>query len=128
MTLKPGDLVAAVRKDIRQARGAIRARRSELDEMIAHAEAAVEQGRRDVAATSGPETAAAVGGWRELAGEAALGAASAAWSDWPAEPEPAEAGPCLYRVGTVAGDVPALIPLLDTGHLKITGGQTPLAD
>ncbi|GAA4621805.1 FtsK/SpoIIIE domain-containing protein [Actinoallomurus vinaceus] len=128
MTLKPGDLVAAVRKDIRQARRAIRARRSELDEMIARAEAAVEQGRHDVAATSGPETAAAVDGWRELAGEAAPGAASAAWSDWPAEPEPADAGPCLYRVGTAAGDVPALIPLLDTGHLKISGGQTPLAD
>ncbi|MEV5746768.1 FtsK/SpoIIIE domain-containing protein [Actinoallomurus sp. NPDC052308] len=128
MTLKPGDLVAAVRKDIRQARGAIRARRSRLDEEIAEAEAAVEQSRRDVAATSGPETAAAVAGWRELAAEAAPGAASAPWTDWPAEPEPADSGPCLYRVGTAAGEVPALVPLLDSGHLRITGGQTPVAD
>jgi S-DNA-T family DNA segregation ATPase FtsK/SpoIIIE len=128
MTLKPGDLLTAVRQDIQQARAVIRARRSELDETIAGSEAAVERSRGEVAATTGPETAATLERWRLLAGEAAPGAASAPWTHWPAEPEPSDDGPCLYRVGSVAGDIPALVPLLDAGHLRISGADTPVAD
>jgi S-DNA-T family DNA segregation ATPase FtsK/SpoIIIE len=128
MTLKPGDLVAAVRHDIRQARAVIIARRSGLDERIARAEAAVERSRQELAATTGPETALTLERWRTQAAEAAPGAASAPWTQWPAELEPSNAGPSLYRIGSVSGDIPALVPLLDAGHLRITDQHAPVTD
>jgi DNA segregation ATPase FtsK/SpoIIIE, S-DNA-T family len=126
MTLKPGDLLAAVRKDVRQARATIRARRGDLDETIADAEAAVERARQEAAATSGPE--AALDAWRRLAAEAAAGVASVPWAQWAIEPEPSDDGPSLYRIGSVRGDIPALVPLLDAGHLRITGADLATAD
>jgi S-DNA-T family DNA segregation ATPase FtsK/SpoIIIE len=143
MTIKPGDLVAAVRKDIQQARATIRARRSALDETIADAEAALERAREAAAATEGPETGAAFEEWRECAREAAPGLASAPWAWWPSEAEPGEDGPSLYRIGSVTGEipdgpsaeapvreieVPALVPLLDAGHLRIDGADMATAD
>lgn len=126
MTPRPGDLLAAVRQDVGHARGIIRARRGELDAAIAAAEAAVDSARDDVAATDTAGTSAAIERWRELALAAAPGAASASWADWPADVEPS--GPCLYRIGTVAGNVPALVPLLDAGHLRITGPADAVVD
>ncbi|MCW2864133.1 MAG: cell division FtsK/SpoIIIE [Actinoallomurus sp.] len=149
MTIKPGDLVAAVRKDIQQARATIRARRSDLDETIADAEAALERAREAAAATDGPETDAKLEEWRECAHEAAPGLASAPWKRWPAQPGPSEDGPSLYRIGSVVGDIPsqagevpepaqeaavraveipALVPLLDAGHLRINGADMATAD
>ncbi|MGH3380168.1 MAG: FtsK/SpoIIIE domain-containing protein, partial [Actinoallomurus sp.] len=128
MTLKPGDLLAAVRQDVRQARATIRARRGALDEKIADAEAALHQARDEAAETSGHETEAILANWRDLAVHTAPGAASAPWDHWPAEPEPSEDGPCLYRVGTLPGEIPALVPLLDAGHLLITGTDMATAD
>src|SRR3569833_461711 len=126
MTLKPGDLLAAVQKDVRQARTVIRARRRDLDQTIADAEAALVRAREEAAATSGPQRA--LEDWRRLAADAAPGLASAPWGHWVVEPEPSEAGPCLYRVGSVAGEIPALVPLLDAGHLRITGKDMAAAD
>lgn len=183
MTLKPADLLAAVRQDIRQARGIIRARKADVDELVARAEEEIELARRDVAATSGPETAAAIDAWRVLAEHVAPGAAAAPWDRWdgaqwpPADARPVGASPDdpsagdpaagvpgsgpaggdrpvppfaedavgedaageqddrtgkrtppLYRIGTVADGVPALVPLLDTGHLAITGARSAAAD
>ncbi len=128
MTLNPGDLVAAVRHDIRQARAAIIARRSGVDEAIARSEAAVERRRAELAATAGPETDTALERWRALTAEAAPAEASTPWAEWPAELEPGEARPSLYRIGSVARDVPALVPLLDAGHLGITDRNTAVAD
>jgi hypothetical protein len=96
--------------------------------MIARSETVVERSREEAAATTGPETAVTLERWRWLAAGAAPGAASAPWTHWRAEPEPSDDGPCLYRIGSVAGDVPALVPLLDTGHLRIAGDHTPAAD
>jgi hypothetical protein len=126
MTMKPGDLVAAVRKDVRQARATIRARRSDLDETIAEAEAAVERAREEAAVTSGPERV--LEDWRHHAGEAAPGVASAPWERWVVDPEPSEDGPSLYRVGSVPGGIPALVPLLDAGHLRVIGKDMATAD
>jgi DNA segregation ATPase FtsK/SpoIIIE, S-DNA-T family len=107
MTIKPGDLVAAVRKDVEQARATIRTRRSALDETVADAEAALGRAREEAAATGGPETDVALEQWRAYAYEAAPGLASAPWERWPDETEPGEAGPSLYRIGSVAGALPA---------------------
>src|SRR3569833_2953997 len=119
MSAQPGDLLAAVQKDVRQARTVIRARRSDLDQTIADAEAALVRAREEAAATSGPERA--LEDWRRLAADAAPGLASAPWGHWVVEPEPSEAGPCLYRVGSVAGEIPALVPQLDVGFLWFSG-------
>ncbi len=128
MTLKPDDLVANVREGIQQARALIRARRGGSDEPIAQAEAAVERARAELAATAGPETDASLDRWRRIADEAAPGAASVPWTHWPAELEPSDAGSSLYRIGSVTSEVPALVPLLDAGHLRITDEQTDVTD
>src|SRR5690349_3445988 len=128
MTLKPGELLAAVRQDVRQARATIRARRSHLDETVAVAEAAMERARAEADATSGPETEEALEAWRVLAGDAAPGTASKAWEDWPAELEQSDGEPSLYRIGSMPGGIPALVPLLDAGHLRILGGDLATAD
>jgi S-DNA-T family DNA segregation ATPase FtsK/SpoIIIE len=119
MTLKPGDLVAAVRHDVRQARASIRVRKSALDEKVADAEAALERARREADAASGHDTDEVLSRWRHLAAGLAPGEASVSWEHWVTEPEPAEAGPSLYRIGRLPGDVPALVPLLDAGHLSV---------
>ena len=126
MTLKPGDLLAAVRKDVRQARALISARRSDLDETIAEAETAVERAREEAATTSGPERV--LEEWRRHAAEAAPGVASAPWEHWVVEPEPSDDEPSLYRVGSVPGDIAALVPLLDAGHLRVDGKDMATAD
>ncbi|HZE33026.1 MAG TPA: FtsK/SpoIIIE domain-containing protein [Actinoallomurus sp.] len=128
MTVKPGELLAAVRQDVRQARATIRARRSDLDETVAVAEAAMERARKEAAATSGPETAAALEAWRALAADAAPGTASTPWEDWPAELEQSDGEPSLYRIGSMTGGIPALVPLLDAGHLRILGEDLATAD
>src|SRR3569833_4005337 len=126
MSAKPGVPLAAVLTVGRQARSVFRARRSDLDQTIADAEAALVRAREEAAATSGPERA--LEDWRRLAADAAPGLASAPWGHWVVEPEPSEAGPCLYRVGSVAGEIPALVHLLDAGHLRITGKDMAAAD
>lgn len=128
MTLKPGDLVAAVRQDIRQARASIRVRKSALDQNVADAEAALERARHEAEAADGQDTAAILEHWRHFAAEAAPSEASAPWDSWLTEPEPDEARASLYRVGRLPGDVPALVPLLDAGHLSIAGGDLATAD
>src|SRR5690349_18314821 len=128
MTLKPDDLVANVREAIQQARADIRVRRGGFDETIARAEAEVVRCRDELAATAGPETDAALDRWRHLAADVAPGAASVPWAGWPAELEPSEAGSSLYRIGSLTGQVPALVPLLDAGHLRIIDECTDTTD
>src|SRR3569833_3180220 len=126
MTLKPGDLLAAVQKDVRQARTVIRARRRDLDQTIADAEAALVRAREEAAATSGPQRA--LEDWRGRAAGAAPGLASATWGHWVVAPDLCVVCLCLYRVGLLAGEIPALVPLLDAGHLRITGKDMAAAD
>jgi DNA segregation ATPase FtsK/SpoIIIE, S-DNA-T family len=151
MTSTPDEITDAVRRDIRQARGITLARRRGLDRDLAHAEMTLahepallaEPARRSLPGAAPAEPTEAepehlsadpVVHWAEVAAEAAPGVAGADWSQWPAEPETFDTqsydtGPCLYRVGTVTGlEVPALVPLLDAGHLSITGGPSVQAD
>src|SRR5262245_27637077 len=138
MTIKPSDLVATVEKDVRQVRASINARRSSLDETIASAERAVEQAQVAAGTTDDRATVEVLARWWKLATDAAPGAASAPWKEWPeTESEPAEGDPSLYRIGSMSGQVPgrdtpvriaALLPLLDAAHLRITGSDLATAD
>jgi hypothetical protein len=61
-----------------------------------------------------------------LAGPAAM-----PWAQW--QPSPPDRGslPGLYRIGTLTGagpDLPALVPLLDLGHVTVAGGSASAAD
>ncbi len=65
----------------------------------------------------------------ELAAQYAPGAAGDEWADW----QPASPGrgwqPGLLRIGRLAGHpLPALVPLLDSAHVAVTGGDAGQAD
>ncbi|QGN48932.1 FtsK/SpoIIIE domain-containing protein [Micromonospora sp. WMMD558] len=61
----------------------------------------------------------------EAAGRESPGAASAEWARWRPTPAGRAEPPGALRVGTLAGPgadpVPALVPLLDAGHVELTG-------
>ncbi|MEV0325773.1 FtsK/SpoIIIE domain-containing protein [Micromonospora echinospora] len=62
----------------------------------------------------------------------APGAASADWARWTPTPAGRAEPPGAVRIGTVriagAEPVPALVPLLDAGHVHLTGGHHPGGD
>jgi S-DNA-T family DNA segregation ATPase FtsK/SpoIIIE len=136
-------LVNAVRRELAEARAAARAG---LQGALAHRQAALAQlesvrgtepGRR--AALTGTreeacqaaqarwerETAALNTRLRELARAAAPGYAGSLFPAWrSAEQPPGDTGAELLRVGTVLADLPALVPLLDAAHLRLSGPES----
>jgi DNA segregation ATPase FtsK/SpoIIIE, S-DNA-T family len=123
MTLKPGDIVATVRDDIRRALAVIDARRRGRDDTIERLQAAVTRREEEAAVAAGPQTVVALRRWRRLAFDAAPGLASAPWDAWPAEPEPSSAGPSLYRAGSIAAGAPTRV----SGELSPSvAGEAPV--
>jgi S-DNA-T family DNA segregation ATPase FtsK/SpoIIIE len=136
-------LVAAVRRELAEARGAARA-------VLAAAESARDESGqrrrriRDAYATcvhqlaTGRDTARLdierryryesvrlAGSVRHVAAQSAAGAAGLPWRMWtPTEPADGR-GPGLLRIGTLALDdttaLPGLVPLLDAAHLQLDG-------
>jgi S-DNA-T family DNA segregation ATPase FtsK/SpoIIIE len=142
-------LVAAVRQELADARGAARAVLAAAESARGEAQTrrqlvrdayatcltqlaeAREAARRDVQRRFEYESAKLAGNVRRLAALSATGAAGAPWRMWaPSEPE-AGGRPGLLRIGTFTLDdtamLPALIPLLDAAHLNLTG-PAPAAD
>ncbi|GAA2612474.1 cell division protein FtsK [Paractinoplanes durhamensis] len=136
-------LVAVVRQELAEARGAARAvlaaaesaRGEALDRrrLVRDAYAtclhqlaeARDTSRRDIQRRYQYETAKLTGNVRRLAALSATGASGAPWRLWaPSEPERGSS-PGLLRVGTLTLDesapLLALIPLLDAAHLDLTG-------
>ncbi|WP_127497569.1 FtsK/SpoIIIE domain-containing protein [Actinoplanes solisilvae] len=136
-------LVAAVRQELAEARGAARAvlaeaetARGEAQErrrlvrdaysMCLHQLAeARDAARRDVERRFQFESSRLAGNVRHLAALNATGAAGLPWRMWaPSEPEPGTR-PGLLRIGTLTLDdtaaVPALVPFLDAAHLVFSG-------
>ncbi len=74
--------------------------------------------------TASPRLTAAARGAAALA---APGAAGAGWDDWAPAPLPRGQDPDAVRVGKAripgAEPVPALVPLLDTGHVQLGGAD-----
>ncbi|MFI9528379.1 FtsK/SpoIIIE domain-containing protein [Micromonospora rosaria] len=143
MADRRAQLVTRVRGMLADALGATRARMAVADAELAAGRERLARIRRAAAAV--PER---VGGERdrrlaeidahhrarigELARRAAAaaqreapGAASAEWSDWRPTPPAGAAPPGAVRVGTLripgAEPVPALLPLLDAGHVHLSG-------
>ena len=104
------EAVATVRRALGRVEGILAHRRAAAEASVAEAAAEVDERRRELAAGHAEITAALSGAggdtaplpdrWREIAGRAAPGVASAAWDAWPEGPGPAAARPWLYRVGT----------------------------
>jgi hypothetical protein len=136
-------LVAAVRQELAEARGAARAvlaaaetARGEAQtrrQLVRDAYAtclnqlaeARDSNRRDIQRRYQYETTKLSGNVRRLAALSATGAAGAPWRLWaPSEPERGSP-PGLLRIGTLGLDevtpLPALIPLLDAAHLDLDG-------
>ncbi|GIF18752.1 hypothetical protein BJ973_008288 [Actinoplanes tereljensis] len=142
-------LVAVVRQELADARGAARAVLAAAETARGEAQdrrrlvrdaystclhqlaEARDTSRRDIQRRYQFETAKLVGNVRRLAALTAVGAAGAPWRLWaPSEPERGSP-PGLVRVGTLALDdsppLPALIPLLDAAHLELIG-PAPIVD
>jgi S-DNA-T family DNA segregation ATPase FtsK/SpoIIIE len=136
-------LVAAVRQELAEARGAARAvlaaaesARGEAQDrrrLVRDAYAtclnqlaeARDSARRDIQRRFQYESARLAGNVRRLAAISATGAAGTPWRMWaPTEPEPG-ARPALLRIGTLTLDdtavLPALVPFLDAAHLDLSG-------
>jgi hypothetical protein len=136
-------LVAAVRQELAEARGAARAvlaaaesARGEAQDrrrLVRDAYAtclhqlaeARDSSRRDIQRRYQHETARLGTNVRRLAALSATGAAGTPWRLWqPTEPERG-ARPALLRIGSLALEdavaVPALVPLLDVAHLDLAG-------
>jgi S-DNA-T family DNA segregation ATPase FtsK/SpoIIIE len=136
-------LVAAVRQELAEARGAARAVLAAAETARGEAQQrrqlvrdaystclnqlaeARDTARREIQRRYQYETAKLAGNVRRLAAVSATGAAAAPWRLWaPSEPERG-ARPGLLRIGTLALDdsapVPALVPLLDAAHLDLAG-------
>lgn len=136
-------LVAAVRQELAEARGAARTvlaaaqtARGEAQtrrRLIRDAYAtclnrlaeARDATRRDIQSRYRHETAKLAGDVRVLAARSATGAAGLPWRMWsPTEPDRGTR-PGLLRIGTLKVDdtttLPGLVPLLDAAHLAFTG-------
>nr|WP_296063932.1 FtsK/SpoIIIE domain-containing protein [uncultured Actinoplanes sp.] len=138
-------VVAAVRQELAEARGAARAvlaaaetARGEAQQRrqlvrdayatcLSQLAEARDTARQSIERRFEYESAKLAGNVRRLAALSATGAAGTPWRMWtPTEPEPG-ARPGLLRIGTVTLDdtamLPALIPLLDAAHLNLSGDQ-----
>jgi hypothetical protein len=138
-------LVAVVRQELAEARGAARAvlaaaesargeaqnRRRLVREAYAtclnQLAEARDTARRDVQRRYQHEASRLSGNVRHLAALSASGAAGLPWRMWsPTEPEPGTR-PGLLRIGTLDLDeavaLPGLVPMLDAAHLELTGPQ-----
>ena len=136
-------LVAAVRRELAEARGAARAVLAEAESargetlnrrrLVRDAYAtclnqlaeARDSARRTVLRRFEFESSRLAGDVRQLAAESATGAAGLPWRMWaPSEPRPGDR-PGLLRIGTLtfedAASVPALVPFLDAAHLTLSG-------
>ncbi len=133
-------LVNAVRRELAEARAAARTR---LTAALAARQAAVAQlesvrktaparrnaltAVRDESCQAAQarwerETSALTAALREHADAAAPGFAGIPFSGWRScEKSTSDAGNTLLRIGTVLTDLPALVPLLDASHLRLTG-------
>ncbi|HEX8928380.1 MAG TPA: cell division protein FtsK, partial [Actinomycetota bacterium] len=138
-------VVAAVRQELAEARGAARAvlaaaetARGEAQQRrqlvrdayatcLSQLAEARDTARQSIERRFEYESAKLAGNVRRLAALSATGAAGTPWRMWtPTAPEPG-ARPGLLRIGTVTVDdtamIPALIPLLDAAHLNLSGDQ-----
>ncbi len=136
-------LVAAVRQELAEARGAARAVLAAAESARGEAQTrrrlvrdayatclnqlaeAREAARRDIERRFQYESARLAGNVRRLAAVSATGAAGTPWRMWsPTEPDTASR-PGLLRIGTLTlGDtasLPGLVPLLDAAHLQLSG-------
>nr|WP_221375865.1 FtsK/SpoIIIE domain-containing protein [Actinoplanes polyasparticus] len=137
------ELVAAVRQELAEARGAARAVLAEAESARGEAlnrrrlvrdaystclnqlAEARDAARRDIQRRFQFESSRLAGNVRHLAALSASGAAGLPWRMWsPTEPEPGTR-PGLLRIGTLTLDdtaaLPALIPFLDAAHLNFSG-------
>ena len=136
-------LVAAVRQELAEARGAARAVLAAAESARGEAQLrrrlvrdayatclnqlaeARDTARRDIEHRYQAEAARLAGNVRHVAALSAAGAAGLPWRMWsPTEPEPGTR-PGLLRIGTLGVEdavaLPGLIPLLDAAHLALTG-------
>jgi hypothetical protein len=136
-------LVAAVRQELAEARGAARAVLAAAESARGEAQGrrrlvrdayatclnqladARDTARRDIESRYEHESGKLAANLRRLAALSAGGAAGTPWRLWsPTEPERGSR-PGLLRIGTLALDdtstVPALLPLLDAAHLDLSG-------
>ena len=136
-------LVAAVRQELAEARGAARAVLAAAESARGEAQsrrrlvrdayatclnqlaAARDAARRDIQRRYQYESARLAGTVRQLAALTATGAAGTPWRLW-APTEPERGGrPGLLRIGTLTLEdtaaLPGLVPLLDAAHLEFTG-------
>ncbi|MEJ3748761.1 FtsK/SpoIIIE domain-containing protein [Actinomycetes bacterium KLBMP 9797] len=136
-------LVVSVRSALSRARGAARLRlaqaRSDVDTAGARLARTREAARRRPVRAAAERdarlaelSARHAAGMAKLARDAAVagavgapGAAGEAWPDWHTTPAARGEPPDLLRIGEVrmpgAPPVPALVPLLDRGHLRVVG-------
>ncbi|WP_433297306.1 FtsK/SpoIIIE domain-containing protein [Actinoplanes sp. CA-030573] len=142
-------LVAAVRQELAEARGAARAVLAAAESARGEAQnrrrlireaystclhqlaEARDTARRDIQRRFQYETAKLAGNVRRVAALSAVGAAGAPWRLWaPSEPERG-GRPGLLRIGALTLDdatgLPALVPFLDAAHLELTG-PAPVVD
>ncbi|MBM2621295.1 cell division protein FtsK [Actinoplanes sp. LDG1-06] len=136
-------LVAAVRQELAEARGAARAVLAEAESARGEAQnrkqlvrdaystclnqlaEARDAARRDIQRRFQFESSRLAGNVRQLAARSATGAAGLPWRMWaPSEPEPGTR-PGLLRIGTLTLDdtaaLPALVPFLDAAHINLDG-------
>lgn len=135
-------LVNAVRRELAEARAATR---TDLTAALAARQAAIAQLEsvrktaparraalaldRDAVLESAQqrwerETASLTAALREHAEAAAPGFAGVAFPAWrTCEESTVDAGRTLLRIGTTLSDLPALVPLLDAAHLRLTGAD-----
>jgi DNA segregation ATPase FtsK/SpoIIIE, S-DNA-T family len=141
-------LIAAVRRELAEARGAARTvlaaaesergecrlRRQRIRDAYAtclHQLAeARDTARLDIQRRYRRESVRLAGTVRHLAAQSATGAAGLPWRMWtPTEPADGH-GPGLLRIGTLALDdttaLPGLVPLLDAAHLQLDGTPAEL--
>ena len=139
-------LVAAVRQELAEARGAARAVLAAAESARGEAQnrrrlvrdayatclnqlaEARDTARQDIQRRYQFDAARLAGSVRHLAALTAAGAAGLPWRVWsPTEPDHG-AGPGLLRIGTLAVDdavaLPGLVPLLDAAHLEFGGEQS----
>jgi hypothetical protein len=138
-------LVAAVRQELAEARGAARAVLAAAETARGEAQnrrrlvrdayatclnqlaEARDSNRLDIQRRYQLESSRLSGNVRHLAALSASGAAGLPWRMWsPTEPEPGTR-PGLLRIGTLGLDdtvaLPGLVPLLDAAHLELAGPQ-----
>lgn len=148
MTRARATLAAEIRRDLAAARGAARSALAAAESHRARAARdrveAVEAYRRRIARLGAEreaarlaigerfrrESAALADRLAEIAAAGTPGAAGAAWHTWrPTDPERGRR-PGLLRIGTLGHEppLPALVPLLDRAHVRLTGPDRSTVD